>query len=110
MEERVSGIEDMIEEMKSSVKAKAKSKRLLTQNHTENLEDHEKAELKNNMNRGKRRIPTQRTRKYFQQNHRKKFPNLKKKCVNKNVRTIQNSNHIGAEKFSCHKIIKTLIY
>lgn len=49
MKEKVSGIEDMIEEINTSVKENVKAKKFLTQN-IRNLVYHEKAKLKNNSN------------------------------------------------------------
>ena len=42
--------------------------------HPENLEYYENTNSINNRTRGRRKNPDQRRGKYFQQNHRKKFP------------------------------------
>ena len=71
MKEEISGVEGMVEEMNIPVKENIKSKRIPDIKHSGNLGHYEKTKPKNNMNR---RIPGQRPRKYFQQNHRRKFP------------------------------------
>ena len=65
MEEKISGMEDAVEEMDALVKENVRTK---------NLGHCEKTKPKNNSNRGRRRNPGQRHRKYYQQNHEIKFP------------------------------------
>ena len=67
------GSEDTIEEMDTSVKENVKNKKVTNKNIQE-IGNTEKTKSKNNRNRGRRRHPGQKHRKYFQQNHRRKFP------------------------------------
>lgn len=70
--------------------------------HPGNLEHYEKTKSKNN--RGRKRKPCQRYRKYFQQNHnkkKKKFPNLKKEMSLKvQEADRQNTKHLYTRKES----------
>jgi len=73
MEKRLSGIEDMIEEMEILVKENVESKNTPDTKYPGSLGHCEKIKLKNNRTRGgKRIIPTQWPRKYFEQYHTRK--------------------------------------
>ena len=74
MKERILGSEITTKDMATLVKEDIKSKRATGIKHPGNLRDYKKIKYKNNRNRGKRRNPDKRHRKYFQQNNRKKFP------------------------------------
>ena len=60
--------------MNLSVKEILKSEELLA--HPGDVGHYEKTKSKKNRDRGRKKTPTQRPRKYFQQNQRK-FPNLR---------------------------------
>jgi uncharacterized coiled-coil protein SlyX len=60
MEERISGVEDTVEEINTTVKENSKHKKLLTQSIQE-IQHNEKIKSKNNQNGGELRSPAQRT-------------------------------------------------
>jgi hypothetical protein len=70
MEERISGIEDTIEENDVSVNKNFKSKNLLIQNIREILETMKRSNLRII---GRRLFTAQRGNKYLQQSNRRKF-------------------------------------
>jgi hypothetical protein len=70
MEERISGVEDTIEEIDTLVRENVKFIKSLAK-HPGNLGYYETTKPKNNKNR--RRLPAQRLRKHFQ-HHRRKIP------------------------------------
>ena len=74
MEERISGIKDMVEDTDISIKENVKSKNNPGTKHPENLGHYEKTKSKNNRKRGRRRNIGNRHRKHFQQNHRRNCP------------------------------------
>lgn len=51
------------------------------------------------MNRGKRRIPAQKYRNYFQQNHRRIFLYPKEEGAYHDTRDIQNNKYTNPKKF-----------
>lgn len=57
-----------------------KKKKTLETKHPGNLGHYGNSKYKNKMNRGRRRNPSQRHRKYSQQNHRN-YPDLKKEMT-----------------------------
>ena len=68
---------------------------------------HEKTKHMNNRDR---KSPTQKHRKYIQQNHRRKLSEHKQGHVYENTKSLQNiPNRLNKkQKFPCHIIIKTL--
>ena len=98
MEERISGVKDTAEEMHSSVKENIRVNKGITQKHPGNLRHNEKTKPKSN--RGGRRITAQRIRKYIQQNHRRKFPNLKKDMPIKIQEAYRTPNRLDPKKSS----------
>ena len=91
MEERISGSEDSIENMGTTIKENGKCKSILTQNIQE---------IQYTMRRPNLRIigvdknedfSTQRANKYLQQNYRRKFPNPKERDAHEHTRSLQNS-------------------
>jgi hypothetical protein len=77
MEKRISCAKDFIENMDTTIKEKAKCKKILTQNIQE---------IQDTMRRSNLRVigidenedfSTERASKYLQQNYRRNFPNLK---------------------------------
>ena len=89
MEESISGVKDMIEEIDTSVKENAKSKKFLTQNIQEIWGIMKNAEPKDNCNW--RRSPAQRHAKYIQQNQRRKLSQSKEGHTYENIRSLQNT-------------------
>jgi predicted transcriptional regulator len=71
IEERISGIEDIIEDIDTAFKENTKCKKYLTKNIQE-IQD--KMKRPNLRNRRERRFPKQRAKKHLQQNHRRKLP------------------------------------
>jgi hypothetical protein len=77
MEKRMSSIEDIIEEIDTLIKETVKSKQTLDTKHPEKKK--KKTNKPNNsICRGKRRNRDQWPRNHIQENHRRKFSNLKK--------------------------------
>ena len=72
MEEKISGVEDTIQEVDSLVKENIKSNKFLTK-HPGNLEDQEKTKPKNNRDRRRRKTAAQRHIKYIQQHHKRQL-------------------------------------
>jgi FtsZ-binding cell division protein ZapB len=58
MEERISGAEDTIENIDTTIKENAKCKKILTQNIQEIQDTNEKTKLKDNRYRQEGRFPT----------------------------------------------------
>ena len=73
MEERISGTEGTTEEIDTSVKESVKSKKTPDRKQPRNLWNYEKTKHKNSRNRGRSKIPAQKSRKFFQQTSRRKF-------------------------------------
>jgi hypothetical protein len=91
MKERISGVKEIIEEINTSVKENAKSKKVLDTKHPRNLGHYEKISLRRRgINRKRGRVPASRIRKYFPQNHRK-FPQPKERGAYKYTRSLENS-------------------
>ena len=67
MEDRLSDIEDKIEEMDTLVEEKIKIKKPPCAKHSGSLKYSDKTKYKNNRSRGRRRNSCQRHRKYSQQ-------------------------------------------
>ena len=100
IKERISGAEDTIEEIDSSIKKTHQIQQILNSKHPGNLEHHEKIKTKNNRGRRKRRTPAQRPRKYIQQSHRRKLSQPREKYAYEGTRSLQNTNYIGPKKVS----------
>jgi hypothetical protein len=64
----------------------------------------------NNRNRKRRRIPAQRVRKYVEQNHRRKFINLKKKMPHRKKKIDITPTRLDQKRKSLchHRPLKTL--
>ena len=89
MGERISGSEDKIEKIDSSVKENVKQKHKTK--YPGDMGHHEKAKPENNRDRRKR-SPTQRHEKYIQQNHRRKLSQPKEGYPYKGTRkSLQNT-------------------
>jgi cell division protein FtsL len=93
MEERISGAEDFIENVGTSIKENGRCKKILTQN----IQD-----IQDRMRRPNLWIIgvdenedffflTQRTGKYFQQNYRRKLPKPKERDAHEHIKSLQNS-------------------
>ena len=67
---------------------------------------HEKTKHMNNRDR---KSPTQKHRKYIQQNHRRKLFQPKERYPYESTRSLQKPNRLDRKKSSHHIIIKTLI-
>jgi hypothetical protein len=94
MEERISGAEDSIENISTTIKEYTKCKKILTQNIQE---------IQDTM-----RFSTQRTGKYLQQNYRRKLPKPKERDTHEHTRSLQNSNRLDQKRNSSrHIIIRT---
>lgn len=72
MEERISGTEDMTEEMDASYNKNIKTKKVPDTKHPKNLRQYERTKPTNSRTRGRRIILAQRPRKYFQEHYRRK--------------------------------------
>jgi len=79
IEERISSVEDTLEEVDTTIKDNSKHKKLLSQKHPGNSEYNEKTKSKNNWKRGEWRFSVQRTWKWLQQDHRRKLPQPKER-------------------------------
>ena len=91
MEERISGAEDSIGTMDTTIKENVKCKKIINQNIQE---------IQNTMRRPNLRIigvdenedfSTQRASKYLQQNYRRKLPKPKERDAHEHTRSLQNS-------------------
>jgi hypothetical protein len=75
IEERLSGVEDIMENIDTKVKENTKCRKLLTQNIQEIQDTMKRSNLRIiGMNIRECRFPVQRTRKHLQQNHSRKLP------------------------------------
>jgi hypothetical protein len=91
MEEKISGAEDSIENICTTIKEEGKCKKILTQNIQE---------IKDTMRRPNLQIigvdenedfQLKRTGKNLQQNYRRKLPKSKERDAHENTRKLQNS-------------------
>ena len=64
--------------------------------------------LENIQHKKRRSFPAQRARKYLQQSHRRKFPNLKKKRCLYRYKKPTEPQTVSESKVSHHILIKTL--
>ena len=78
IEERISDSEDAIEKINALIKENSKSNKFSSQNIQEMWKTIKKTKSKNNRDWRRRRTADQRTRKYIQQNYRRKLsqPNI----------------------------------
>ena len=77
IEERISDYEDTIEKINALTKENSKSNKFSSQNIQEMWDTIKKTKSKNNRGRRRRRIADQRSRKYIQQNYRRKLSHPK---------------------------------
>ena len=91
IEERVSDYEDTIVKINSLTKKNSKSNKFSSQNIQELWDTIKKTKSKNNRSRRRRRIADQRSRKYTQQNYRRKLPQSKERYPYEGSRSIQNT-------------------
>ena len=87
IEERILGVEDMVEDTDTTVKENWKHKNLLTQS-IQKIQHNEKIKSKDNQNRGEQRFWAQRTWKYLQQYHRRKLPQPKERDGHKGTKSL----------------------
>jgi hypothetical protein len=92
IEERISGVEDTIEDSDTTVKENTKCQKILIQNIQEIQDTMRRINLRliNNRNRREGRVTAQRNRKYLQQNHRRNTPQHKERDGHKCTRSLQN--------------------
>ena len=92
IEERISDSEDTIEKLNALTKENSKSNKFSSQNIQEMWDTiKKKTKSKNNRDRRRRRIADQRSRKYIQQNYRRKLPQPKEPYPYEGTRSIQNT-------------------
>ena len=91
MEERISESEDTIEKINALIKEISKSNKFSSQNIQEIWDTIKKTKSKNNRGRRRRRIEDQRSRKYIQQNYRRKLSHPKERYSYEGSRSIQNT-------------------
>lgn len=92
-----SPIEDMIEEMDTLVTENIKCKINPGTKHTRNLAHYEKAKSTDKNNKGRRKEPDQKHRKYIWQNYRTKFPQTNMGDIYQDARRTQNTKQTGKE-------------
>ena len=90
-EQRISDSEDTIEKLNTLTKENSKSNKFSSQNIQELWDTIKKTKSKNNRSRRRRRIADQRSRKYIQQNYRRKLPQPKERYPYEGSRSIQNT-------------------
>jgi hypothetical protein len=89
MEERISGAEDSIESIDTTIKENAKCKKILTQNIQEIQDTMRRPNL---LKIGvDEKEDFQRASKYLQQNYRRKLPKPKERDAHEHTRSLQNS-------------------
>jgi chromosome segregation ATPase len=91
IKERISGAQDTIENIDTTIKENAKCKKILTKKHRGYPEDNEKTKPKDNTYRREGIFPTYRACKYLQQNYRRKLPQPKERDAYEHTRSLQNS-------------------
>ena len=98
IEERISDSEDAIEKINALIKENSKSNKFSSRNIQEIWDTIKKTKSKNNRGRRRRRIADQRSRKYIQQNYRRKLSQPKEQYSYEGSRIIQNTEYTGSEK------------
>ena len=91
IEERISGIEDTLEETDTTVKKIIQNIENLNPKHPGNSGLNEITKFKNNQNREEQKFPAQRTWKCLQQNHRRKLPQHKEGDDHKSTRSLHKT-------------------
>jgi hypothetical protein len=91
MEKRISGAEDSIENISTTIKENRKSKKILTQNIQEIQDTMRKPNLRIIEVDENEEFSTQMTGKYLQQNYRIKLPKPKERHAHEHTRSLQNS-------------------
>ena len=98
IEELISDYEDNIEKINALTKENSKSNKFSSQNIQEIWDIIKKTKSKNNRGRRKKRIADQKSRKYIQQNYRRKLSHPKEGYYYEGARSIQNTEQTGSEK------------
>jgi hypothetical protein len=91
MEERISGAEDSIENIGTTIKENGKCKKILTQNIQEIQDTMRRPNLQIIGVDENEDFSTQRTGKYLQQNYRRKLLKSKERDAHEHTRSLQNS-------------------
>jgi chromosome segregation ATPase len=90
MEEEISGGEDSIENISTTIKENGKYKKILTQNIQEIQDTMRKPNLRI-IGVDEKRFSNQKASKYLQQNYRRKLPKPKERDAHEHTRILQNS-------------------
>lgn len=108
IEERISGIEDTIEDIDPSVKENTKWKSSYPK-HPGNLGHNEKMKPKNNRNRRGWRLPVQMARNIINKIIEENFPKVKKRMTIHMQEAYRIPNRLNQKgNSSCHITVKTL--
>jgi hypothetical protein len=91
MEERISGAEDSIENMSTTIRENAKCKKILTQSSQEIQDTMRRPNLQKIGVDENEDFSTQRAIKYLQQNYRRKLPIPKERDAHEHTRSLKNS-------------------
>jgi hypothetical protein len=91
MEERISGAEDSIENIRTTIKENTKCKKIITQNIQENQDTMRRPNLRIIDVDENEDFSTERTSKYLQQNYRRKLSKPKERQAHEHKRILQNS-------------------
>ena len=91
MEERISGAEDSIENIDTTIKENAKFKKIVTENNQEIQEKVGRPNLRITGIDKKEVFQLKGPGKYFQQNYRRKLPIPKERDAHEHSRSLQNS-------------------
>jgi recombinational DNA repair protein RecR len=90
-EERISGVEDSMENIGTAIKESAKCKKILTQNIQEIQDTMRRPNLQIIGVDENEDFSTLRASKYLQQNYRRKLPKPKERDAHVHTRSLQNS-------------------